>query len=231
LRQIFIQGRLRPGGAATVTGADHHHLTRSLRAKIGEPWLLVDDAGDRFEASLESVTKLEAILRVTRGLGAEPELPPLTLALCLPKLDALDACLDAATQLGVTHFVPLNSARSQAVSAGRQERWQRIVRESCCQCLRSKPMQILEAQRLEDFLGKALPGRKLLAWQAGKLMQGRLDLATPLTFLIGPEGGFEEKEIAAAMDNGWEPLSLGPQILRVPVALAAGLGALQAMRM
>ena len=230
MRQIFIQDHPQPGQVTLVTGDDHHHLTRSLRAHIGETWLLVDDTGGRFEGVIESITKSEARLKVVRDLGPEPELAPLTVAICLPKSDAFDACLEAATQLRVTQVAPLQSARSQDISANRRSRWQRIIRMSCCQCLRSKPMQILELGSLEAFLTAPRPGRKFLAWQGGEALKGVLEANEPLTFLIGPEGGFEEKEIAFAKAASWEPLALGPQILRVPVALSAGLGWLHAMR-
>jgi len=231
LRQIFVQGRLQTGSIAAVVGDDHHHLTRSSRAKIGELALLVDEAGGRFEGILESVNKSQALLRVTRPLPAEPALAPLTLALCLPKAEALDACLDAATQLGVTHFVPLSSARSQEFSSSRQERWQRIVRMSCCQCLRARPMELSAPRELETFLPQSGPGRKFLAWQGAAASNTSLAGQEALTYLVGPEGGFEDSEIAAAKESGWELISLGPRILRVPVAVAAGLGALQAMRL
>ena len=230
MRQVFIDARLGPGASAQISGEDYHHLTRSLRAKIAEPLLLVDLDGLRFECIIESINRQAAQVRALRALDPEPEPPMLSVALCVPKSDALDASLDAATQLGATRFIPLNSARSQIIIGGRQPRWKRIVRESCCQCLRAKPMQILEPCSFGDFLGQAEPGAKLMAWQGGGPAPA-ISSAQPLQLLIGPEGGFEDSEISAAREAGWSMLSLGPRVLRVPVALTAALGALQAGRM
>jgi 16S rRNA (uracil1498-N3)-methyltransferase len=230
LRQLYVGSKLEAGATAEVTGEDYHHLTRSLRAKVGEPVRLVDADFRAFKGVVVAIDRRAATFSAELELPSEAPLGPLALGLCGPAAEAFDAALDAAVQLGVTEFVPLQSARSRAMDASKLPRWERIARESCCQSLRSRPPELSPPQTLENFLKAARPGKKWLAWQGAEAPPRQMPHSEPLTLVVGPEGGFEDPEIAMARAAGWQFLSLGPQILRVPVAVASGLAVLQQLR-
>jgi len=52
--------------------------------------------------------------------------------------------------------------------------------------------------------------------------------ASPLALLIGPEGGFDAREVAAAQAKGFVALALGPRVLRTDTATVACLALVQA---
>lgn len=229
MRQVYVPGLLSPGAFAEIEGEDYLHLTRSLRAKVGDPLRLVDTAFTAFSGRITAINRHSASVQADAAEAAGRESAPLVLGICVTANDAFDASLDAAVQLGATEIVPLQSARSRAVDESRLLRLQRIVRESCCQSLRLKPPRIASGQPLEDFLKSHALARRYIAWQGGTPGE-KAGSGEALALLVGPEGGFEDAEISSARTQGWAPLSLGPHILRVPVAVSAGLGILQQLR-
>jgi 16S rRNA (uracil1498-N3)-methyltransferase len=225
-RQVFVEGTPLPGTPWRIEGQDYVHLSVSLRMRAGETLLLVDPQGRRFAGKISALDRRAVSVEVEEELERLPKLRPIQLALCMPSAEAMDAALDAATQLGVTEFQVLSSAHSQKLPTGKAGRWERAMRQSCCQSFRAETMAILEPQSLDAFLKAERPGTKLLAWQGGGPMPASAKQG-PLSLLIGPEGGFDEAELDLARAQGWQAWSLGPGILRVPVAVAAALGALQ----
>ncbi len=220
---------MKEGELAELEGEDYIHLTRALRVRPGEILQMVDAAGIRFEGHIEGVDRRGVTLKALRPMPPDPVLPPLRVALCAPKAAAFEDALDAAVQLGATEFIPLASGRSQKLPLDRADRWQRMVRESCCQSLRAVPMRILPEQTIADFLRGYPEGLRLIAWQGGSGLEP-IGSSDPVTLVLGPEGGFEESEMDLALATGWHPVRLGTLILRVPVALSAALGAIRAMR-
>lgn len=214
-----------------ISGEDYTHLTRSLRAKIGEPLRLVGPDFSIFSGFIVAIDRHSATVRIAERLPQPSVQAPLALGLCAPSTDAFDAALDAAVQLGVTDFVPLLSSRSKQLDVAKMPRWQRIAKETCCQCLRARPPAILAPQPLSNFLAASRPGKRFLAWQgASPSSIHSLETATVLTLLIGPEGGFDQEELRMAKEQGWDFLQLGEGVLRVPVAVAAGLSVLNHLR-
>lgn len=230
MRQVFVDALLAPGASTEISGDDYGHLTRSLRLKVGEALRVVDASFSPYLATLAAVDRRSAQLLVGEALPAEPAVAPLLLALCMPSAEAFDASLDAAVQLGATEIVPLHSARSRDQDGSKLPRWQRIAREACCQSLRARPPRIRAPLGLDDFLKASLPGGKFIAWQGSQEAPASLPAAGPLALLVGPEGGFEPAELELGIQLGWKAISLGRQILRVPVAVAAGLGILNHLR-
>jgi 16S rRNA (uracil1498-N3)-methyltransferase len=223
-------GLLKPGQSAEITGEDYTHLTRSLRAKIGERLRLVDESGAAFEGVLSAADRKKAVVLAETVLPAEAPQAELCLGLCAPSAEAFDAALDAAVQLGVSEFAPLRSSRSKAPDPAKRARWERIAKESCGQSLRTRLPRILDPQPLESFLLRDFSGAKWLAQQEGSAAPAG-QASGPLSLLVGPEGGFEDAELELAKKAGWQFLKLAPAVLRVPVAVSAALAVAQQRRM
>jgi 16S rRNA (uracil1498-N3)-methyltransferase len=229
LRQVYVDQALTRGALASVQGEAYVHLTRSLRARIGESVRMVDPEFKAFAGIIVSIDRHAATLQAGEPMPFAAEGPGLVLGLCAPAAEAFDAALEAAVQLGVTSFQALSSQHSRVPESAKMPRWERIVRESCCQSMRARTPRVLEPVALEDFLRASRPGLKCIAWQeaqAGPLAPE----SGPQSLVVGPEGGFSESEISLARELGWHFLNLGPHVLRVPVAVAAGLALLQASR-
>jgi 16S rRNA (uracil1498-N3)-methyltransferase len=218
---------LKAGDQAELTGEDYMHLTRSLRARVGEPLRMVGPDFAPFLGTIIAINRHAVTLKASEAMPMDTQAPELVLGLCAPANEAFDAALEAAVQLGVSDFRPLISRNSRSPETAKRPRWERIVRESCCQSLRAQPLRIHDPQALEEFLRLPRQGGRFVAWQ-GAPARPLAHQRQPQALVVGPEGGFDDAEIALASSLGWEFLNLGPHVLRVPVAVAAGLGLLQA---
>jgi 16S rRNA (uracil1498-N3)-methyltransferase len=96
------------------------------------------------------------------------------------------------------------------------------VIEAAKQCGRNRLMRIAAPQPWSDWITNATAGRRLLAHLAGQ-PSSQILLREPVAtqIAIGPEGGFTVAEVAAAVAAGWQPVSLGPRILRIETAAVA----------
>lgn len=212
-------------------GAKH---AKVLRLREGDELELFDGNGGRARAVLLS----DGRYRVLERLPQRAKLSALELVLCLPKLPDLESAVRMATELGVTaihlamsdhSIVKLDDQRG----AQKIERLRKIALEASRQSERDELPTLHAPRPLSDFWGPDDPfddpfGDRFIALersQAGRARR-RSDSAA---ILIGPEGGFSEREVSEAERAGWSAISLGPTILRVSTAVAAGIAYTRAL--
>jgi 16S rRNA (uracil1498-N3)-methyltransferase len=219
------------GQQATLTGDEARHLSTVMRLAVGNEVTLFDGSGPEFTARISAIGKHRVQLDITERRDISRELPcDLSLAVALPKGDRQKWLVEKTTELGVTRLIPLITERgiAQPVESA-LDRLRRGVIEASKQCGRNRLMEIAEPERATDLFGNpALVGWRLLAHPVGRpVSELRLEQIGghsppyPLLAAIGPEGGFTESEIAAALSAGWQPISLGSRILRVETAAIA----------
>jgi 16S rRNA (uracil1498-N3)-methyltransferase len=209
-------------GRAEMTGDDAHHLARVLRAEVGQQFEIADSRS-AYLAEIVDTTKSLVRFHVLEELPPAPQLPPLTLFAALFKFDRFEWLVEKATELGVARIVPVETARSEAgllaAAPKRSERWRKIAKESAQQSRRVSAPEIAEARKLSsvEFSGyrcrlEERPGSPPL-WDA-------LEAASPteIGILLGPEGGWTDTERERLDASGWQPVTLGPSILRAETA-------------
>lgn len=216
------------GGRATLSGADAHHLAHVMRAKVGEAVALFDGSGCEYVARIQSIGKraVELVIIERREVDRE-SVTKLTLAVALPKGERQRVLVEKAVELGVYALVPLETDRGVAQPTNTVvERLRRAVIEASKQCGRNRLMEIGEAQSWRTFVS-TVPGDalRLVAHPGGKpLGEARSAMGTSaleIVAAVGPEGGFSDEEVAAAIAADWTKVDLGPRILRVETAAAA----------
>jgi 16S rRNA (uracil1498-N3)-methyltransferase len=220
------------GDRAVLEGDEARHLTRVLRAKVGDTVSLFDGRGREWPARVASLGRDR--VELDTGEPAIDPLPPaaipLTLAVALPKGDRQKWMVEKLTELGAARLLPLETTRGVAeATASAQARLERGVIEACKQCGRNTLMEIAAGRPLDRLLAEVPANACVVIAHPG----GRpLDTATapPATTaiiaLVGPEGGFTDDELCMADRAGVVRISLGPHILRVEtaaIALAARL--------
>ncbi len=221
------------GDRALLLGKNAHHLTRVLRAKVGQEFDIVYQdkvCGERVRTGRIASIEDE---RVVFELGAEvaqAELRRITLLLSIFKFDRMEWAIEKTTELGVTAIQPVIARRTDAhlaAAAGKRvERWRRIVHEAAQQSRRVSIPEIREPLKLKDVLQTEGALRIVLA-------EGGADLSlaealahsanSPIVLAVGPEGGWAEDELEQFAAAGWTAASLGPTILRAETAAIAGL--------
>lgn len=240
MHRFYVPGETFSGPEVVVDAEEYRHLAHVLRLKPGDAVQLFNGTGLEYEGVIKYLAKDHAGITVG-GLITETRESPLNIQLVqgIPKGDKMDFIIQKAAELGVKGIVPLEAERSIVRLEGRKkeerrERWQKVAVEAVKQCRRSVVPMVAMPQGLRDLL-KTLSSDNLLLipWEeGGRSLKALLnDPAAdnykdkPIYIFIGPEGGWDCKEIKQATEYGAVTVSLGPRILRTETAGLAAIAA------
>jgi 16S rRNA (uracil1498-N3)-methyltransferase len=223
---------------AALTGDQAAHIARVLRAQPGQVFDIVAN-GFLHSAKVTAVSESEVRFILHEELEADAALP-IHLLLAVFKFDHFEWAIEKATELGVVRITPVLARRTEkhlgTASDKRVARWRRIALESSKQSRRTDIPEILDPAQLaaalqsettplrillseteqQTTLTSALgaPGLASETWESG---------ATALAIAVGPEGGWTAEEMALFTTHTWQPVTLGPRILRAETAAIAAI--------
>lgn len=202
----------REGERAFIRGDDADHLARSLRVRKGEEIQVVDPTGFLLTVEVETVGRGLVAGRVVAVEEHRPE-PVRTVVVAIAQLPAaaLDFVLSRCTEVGAAAFHVVQAERSVA-RGGRRERWQTIVREAAMLAGRLRVPDVAGPSPLEEVL-RERPGCVMLV-RGAEVRLGDMPRNGDVTLLVGPEGGWTERELAMVTVHA----SLGPRNLRADTA-------------
>ncbi|HWG36487.1 MAG TPA: RsmE family RNA methyltransferase [Terriglobales bacterium] len=217
------------GQTAHLRGEGAAHLTRVLRAEPGQEYEIAHQ-GRVYLARITSAAPAAVDFEVLEELPQpEPE-PALALGLALFKFDRMEWMLEKATELGVSSIALIATRRVEprllAAAPKRLARWKAILRGAAEQSRRCDVPAISPPQPLAQFLAAPPPGRRVMLSEVSGL-PALMAIPEAAILLAGPEGGFAPEEFDAAAAAGFEPVSLGPRILRTETAILAALARLR----
>ena len=229
--QFFVPVENIQGNRILITGDDVNHIKNVLRMKVGEEIAVSNgEDGKEYRCGIEEIgDEIVCSLRFIKEDGVE--LPSkITLFQGLPKADKMELIIQKAVELGVYEVVPVSMARSivkldEKKQKSKLARWQSIAEAAAKQSKRSIIPQVRPVMTMKQALSYACKMDMLfvpyeLAEDMGKTRElfDRIKPGQSIGFFIGPEGGFDETEIALALDNGAQPITLGKRILRTETA-------------
>lgn len=227
-RRRFFVNEVRRGEAA-LEGEEAEHLTRVLRVEIGQRYEISDGArlylGEIVEARKRSVR-----FRVIEELAAVEPAVRICLMMSLIKFERFEWVMEKATELGVEKIVPVQAVRSEKglelAARKRVERWRKIVRAASEQSRRVHLPEVMAPVELARAL--AWEGRRIYLEEMAGCPLLMESVANPqagesVTILVGPEGGWTDRERTQLVDAQWAAVSLGPQILRAETAAIAAV--------
>lgn len=215
-----------------ITGADVNHIKNVLRMRVGEE-LAVSNGQDgrEYRCGILDFTEntVECELRFIKEDAVE--LPvKVTLFQGLPKADKMELIIQKAVELGVTEIVPVATKRcvvklDDKKAASKIARWQSIAEAAAKQSKRGIIPRVCPVQSFKAAL-EAASGMdvRLIPYELAEGMERTRELFSAIrpgqgvAVFIGPEGGFEESEIALAGEMGVESITLGKRILRTETA-------------
>jgi 16S rRNA (uracil1498-N3)-methyltransferase len=233
--RIFVHTPLAARQRLTFEGEAAAHLGRVLRVRPGEAVVLFDGSGPEFDGEVVNANRRTVELAVGAEREADRESPlELVLLQGLCRNERMDWVVRKATELGVTAIRPVLAERSvvklePARAAGRIEHWRAIAISACEQCGRNTLPDILPPLPVTTTLSAHAGATGVLLDPEAPGGVDRLQHAKgPLCLLVGPEGGLDERERAAARAAGYAGIRLGPRILRTETAALTGLTLLQA---
>ena len=218
-------------GEFVLDGPEAHHLGTVRRFGPGDRVVLFNGDGRDYPADVVAADRKRAVLTVHPGVSVDRELPfRVEVAAAMPKGDRGDFLVEKLTELGVGRFTPLRTARTIVQpKEARLDKLQLAVIEASKQCGRNVLMAVGPLTAWGAFAGAPdLPGVRAVLHPPGTGPARSLaDLPAEqvrsqgVVFAIGPEGGFDEDEVATAEAAGWVRVTLGPRVLRVETAAAA----------
>ena len=222
-----------------VEGGDVNHMKNVLRMKPGEEVWVSDGEGMDYFCSVEGYEEKEAVLRVVKKEVSQTELASrLILFQGLPKGDKMEWIVQKAVELGAYSVVPVSTRRcvvklDNKKAEKKVSRWQQIAESAAKQ---SKRMLVPEVHSVMTFKEALVYAKELdvllIPYELAKGMKETKELIRSIEpgksigVFIGPEGGFEEQEVADAMEAGAKPITLGHRILRTETAGLAVLSVL-----
>jgi 16S rRNA (uracil1498-N3)-methyltransferase len=226
-------------GVVELPEPEAQHLARVLRLKAGDEIAIFDGVGREALAHVASVTPQRVCVRVVQPREAAREARvAVTLAQALLKSDKMDRVIRDAVMLGVAAVQPLVTRRTdvpmKAVErGGRHDRWDRTVISSVKQCGRAVVPPVHDTKHFADFLQATAGQTRLMFVEPGSAADvadlTSLEAQQPSDAIIavGPEGGWDPREVVDAAAAGVTLLSFGRRVLRADAAAAAVLPVLR----
>lgn len=221
------------GNQAVLTGSNAEHLSRVLRARIGEQFEIATPGGVRL-GEIVAVQPERVVFSLRSAQISEPDRSTLKVHLYLAifKFDRFEWAVEKCTELGVTAIVPLIAARTDAhlatAAKKRVERWRRIAHEASQQSRRRGSPEVFDPEKLNNVIAVA-PAKRIVLSETERqqsLLSSVKD-SHEVSLAIGPEGGWTSSELGLFQSNGWLSASLGTTILRAETAATAALAITQ----
>ena len=222
-----------------ITGSDVNHISNVLRMKMGEELWISDGSKYEYRCTIESLEPDEVLLHIVYSQEPEYELPcRIYLFQGLPKADKMELIIQKAVELGAYEIIPVETKRCVVKldgkkSAKKTARWQQIAESAAKQSKRMLIPNVHEVLTFREALKYAesmdvrlVPYELARGMQETKEILAGIEPGQSVGIFIGPEGGFEEKEIEAAIEGGAKPITLGRRILRTETAGLAILSVL-----
>lgn len=235
--RFFVPHGLAVGQTISLPPECSHHALRVLRLRANDAVKLFDGRGNEFEALLlpDPADASRCRASIMRGGPVDREARlRITIVQALSAQEKIDWFLEKAVELGADRIILASAARSVVrLSAARRERRLERCRDiavgACSQCGRNR----LPSIQIVDDLGAALRAAQDASsrWLFEPSAPAGLKAANggSVTLAVGPEGGFEDEEVALARSLGYVSARLGQRVLRTETAALAGICALLAL--
>lgn len=235
IHRIYTCEQLAPDQMVVLDAASSHYLARVLRVVVDQPLVLFNGDGYDYAATVEKASKSGILAQISARLPAKAESPlHTTLVQSLARGERTDYALQKATELGLSVFQPVESARTEVrlkpeKLETRMTHWQKIMISACEQCGRARLPELRPPMDLAEWAAAESSDLKLLLNPAAEQPLAQLGLSSAVQILVGPEGGFEDQELDLLQRCGVRSVSLGPRILRTETAGPTALAIMQAM--
>jgi 16S rRNA (uracil1498-N3)-methyltransferase len=234
-------------GRVTLDADEARHLRDVLRLRAGDEAFVFDGEGREYMCVVTEPGRGKSAATLEVRAEAEPASPEsaltLTLAVALLKGEKFDLVVQKATELGVSRIMPVATVRAdvrlrdETDAARRVARWQRLALEACKQSGRARVPVVDEPVSFKALLENAtqasFEARLLFAEHSSRVGHGLSEslpenrMPQSVCALVGPEGGWEEEELARALEAGWSIVTLGGRTLRAETAAIAITALLQ----
>ena len=228
---FFIDSNNKTDNKIVISDADNYrHIARSVRARCGEKLLLIDENQIQYETKISEINSKEVICEIEKSYLSKRDLEfDLFLAQSPLRSDAQLTVMEKATELGVRGVYPVFTDNC-ALRVNKQEKWQKVMFEASKQCERAKIPTCFAPTTFEELLQQNFDKIIVLAERSTEkslkqyLSENPTKKGEKLLAIIGPEGGFSQKEFDYFRSKNLPLISLGDLILKAETAVIVTLG-------
>lgn len=211
------------------------HIARSLRVKNGEKLLLIDENQIRYETVVKEISNKEITVDVESSYKSNRKLDfGLYLAQVPLRSDAQSIIIEKATELGADGVYPVisdNCTVCKSVVEKKIPKWQRIMYEAFKQCERAYIPTCFDVTDLNSIIAKK-DNYRIIAFCEKYANQSLYTYCEnnpikqneKIIVIVGPEGGFSEREFELFRQNSIPMITLGNLILKAETATITALG-------
>ena len=234
--RFYVDFALSPDSVVELPDNVVRHLN-VLRVKNTEEIVLFNGNGKAYPALPEVLEKRRASVRILREEATDNESPlNITLVQAVSAAERMDFTLQKSVELGVAEIRPVISERCVVRLSGeraekRVARWQEIVVSACEQSGRNIVPKVLPlttyAQALQQLPRETT--KLLMSLNRAQKLSDVRPQSGKVVFMVGPEGGWTEKEEQQAFDAGFQSVTLGKRVLRTETASLAAIAAMQTL--
>lgn len=234
--RFYVDFALSPDSVVELPDNVVRHLN-VLRVKNTEEIVLFNGNGKAYPALPEVLEKRRASVRILREEATDNESPlNITLVQAVSSAEHMDFTLQKSVELGVAEIRPVISERCVVRLSGeraekRVARWQEIVVSACEQSGRNIVPKVLPlttyAQALQQLPQETT--KLLMSLNRAQKLSDVRPQSGKVVFMVGPEGGWTEKEEQQAFDAGFQSVTLGKRVLRTETASLAAIAAMQTL--
>jgi 16S rRNA (uracil1498-N3)-methyltransferase len=240
--RVFCRPPVADPSEIVLSEEESNHLVAANRARPGDTVVAFDGRGSEWICELAGADKRAARLKVRFAQKAKPLPWRIALGQALPLWGAMDSIVRKATEIGVSLIVPLESERTQVHMDGSRsdrkiEKWQTAALEAAKQCGNPWLPEIgpvtpasafMESAKNYDLklIASLQPGAKPLRSVLAQFRESRGRAPANVLWLVGPEGDFTPAEMSVSRSTGFEPITLGPLVLRCETAAVYALSVL-----
>ncbi len=246
-RFFLSRDMMRPEtGEISIFGGDAHHIAYSLRMAVGDMVIVCDMQMTEYHCTISAIRPDEVRLHIDRIESNDTELPVrIHIYQSLPKGDKMEYIIQKAVELGAASLTPVMSRRcivklDDKGVAKKLTRWQKIAEEAAKQCGRGYIPEIRQPRSFEDAIKEgAAMDVPLFCYEGDgtvslKSVLENVKSSAPVNGMeqlssavfIGPEGGYDIKEVHLAQSAGITCVNLGKRILRCETASGFVLSAM-----
>jgi 16S rRNA (uracil1498-N3)-methyltransferase len=235
---FFLENNIIENNSIVITGDDFFHLVKVLRAKTGQEVYISDNAGLKYKTEITYIKKDRTILSIKDKTRVKKPAPKVVLFLCILKKEAMETAIQKTVEIGIDSITPVISRRTvfdfkdEKTKQKKLLRWQQIAIEAAKQCKRDFMANINPPENIESIsavnngvlyaafeeTGNFGEPHSAFIAERDLLEKNILKKSCQISYLIGPEGGFEDYEKEIIIKNGAVPFNFGKNILRSETA-------------
>lgn len=218
----FYEPTILPGaGLQVLSEESSKHAIQVLRMRAGEALQLTDGQGHLYTATVQEVNKKSCTVHISNRQLQQPAVNrKVRMAVSLLKnASRFEWFLEKATEIGVREIIPLLCERTERQHF-RYDRMHNIVVSAMLQSQQAWLPHLHQPLLFEQVLQQEAEQKLVAHCEADEAKQqiSHLQLAQDVLLLIGPEGDFSATEIQAALQRGYQPVTLGNTRLRTETA-------------